>query len=179
MAIHTCASSYVIFIGDNGTPMFGGYKNQIDNMYITKTGRGKGTPFESGCRVPMAIRGPNIAAGQQRSTFVHLADLSATILTLAGLEPPETNKDNNNNTVDSDSRSLTPILFGAATTSSRDPDAALAVVDEARRAARCPEEYLDAHVCEIGIWRAAQDGRWQDAWQAASASASAFISSGL
>jgi hypothetical protein len=50
-----------------------------------------------------------------------------------------------------------------------DPDAALAVVDEARRTARCPEEYLDAHVCEIGIWRAAQDGRWQDAWQAASA----------
>ncbi len=84
-------NTYVIFIGDNGTPMFGGYKNQIDNMYITKTGRGKGTPYESGCRVPMAIRGPNIAAGQQKGTFVHLADLSATILTLAGIEPPATN----------------------------------------------------------------------------------------
>ena len=117
------SNTYVIFIGDNGTPMFGGaYRNQIDNMYITKIGRGKGTPYESGCRVPMAIRGPNIAADQQKSTFVHLADLSATILTLAELEPPATNKDNDNNTVDSDSRSLTPILFGAAATSSRDPD---------------------------------------------------------
>jgi arylsulfatase A-like enzyme len=114
-------NTYVIFIGDNGTPMFGGYKNQIDNMYITKTGRGKGTPYESGCRVPMAIRGPNIAAGQQKGTFVHLADLSATILTLAGLEPPETNKDNNNNTVDSDSVSLSPILFGDES-ASRDPN---------------------------------------------------------
>jgi arylsulfatase A-like enzyme len=115
-------NTYVIFIGDNGTPMFGGYRNQIDNMYITKAGRGKGTPYESGCRVPMVIRGPNIAAGQQKSKFVHLADLSATILTLAGLEPPATNISSTGATVDSDSRSLTPILFGSATASSRDPN---------------------------------------------------------
>jgi len=49
-----------------------------------------------------------------------------------------------------------------------DADAALAVIDEARRGAQCPQDNLDAHVCEIGIWRAAEDGRWQDAWQAAS-----------
>jgi len=114
------SDTYVIFIGDNGTAMYGGDRNMIDNMYITTIGRGKGTAYESGCRVPMAIRGPNIAAGLQSSEPVHVADLSATILTLAGLTPPAMNKDNNNNNVASDSMSLTPILFGSAPTLSRD-----------------------------------------------------------
>jgi arylsulfatase A-like enzyme len=117
-------NTYVIFIGDNGTPMYGGTsnpdKNFIDNMYITRIGRGKGTAYQSGCRVPMAIRGPNIAAGLQSSESVHVADLFATILTLAGLTPPATNLNNTGATVDSDSKSLTPILFGSAS-AVRDP----------------------------------------------------------
>ena len=56
----------------------------MDNMYITTTGRGKTTPYESGARVPMAIRGPGIAAGSESSESVHAADLFATFLTLAG-----------------------------------------------------------------------------------------------
>jgi arylsulfatase A-like enzyme len=116
------SNTYVIFIGDNGTPMYGsGYGNQIGNMYLDVTGRGKGSSWESGCRVPLAIRGPGIAAGAQKTAPVHLADLSATILTLAGLTSPTQNYDSTGAVVDSDSKSLTPILFGFAEDTGRDP----------------------------------------------------------
>ena len=56
-------NTYVVYISDNGTPMYGRPNlDFIDNMYLTRKGRGKGTAFESGTRVPMAIRGPGIAA---------------------------------------------------------------------------------------------------------------------
>lgn len=110
------SDTYVIYIGDNGS-----WSNNIDNMYITISGRGKTTPYESGARVPMVIRGPGIAAGSGSTHFVHAADLFATILTLAGLTPPATNFNNTGAEVDSDSVSLTPILFGSASTV-RDPN---------------------------------------------------------
>jgi len=103
------SDTYVIFIGDNGS-----WSNNIDNMYITTTGRGKTTPYESGARVPMVIKGPGIAAGSASTHFVHAADLFATILTLAGLTAPATNFNNTGAVVPSDSVSLTPILFGSA-----------------------------------------------------------------
>jgi len=115
------SDTYVIFIGDNGTDVSTTSPNSLDNMYITTSGRGKGTVYESGARVAMAFRGPGIAAGTRKNEFVHVADLSATILTLAGLTPPATNRDSNNNVVDSDSKSLTPMLFGSAS-SVRDPN---------------------------------------------------------
>jgi arylsulfatase A-like enzyme len=116
------SDTYVIFIGDNGTDVSttaGG--NCIDNMYLTTTGRGKGSVYESGARVAMAIRGLGIAAGSRSGEFVHVADLFATILTLAGLTPPATNFSSTGAEVDSDSVSLTPILFGSASTV-RDPN---------------------------------------------------------
>jgi arylsulfatase A-like enzyme len=118
-------NTYVIFIGDNGTPMYGNTMgNQIDNLYPTsyRSGRGKSTPYESGCRVPMAIRGPGIAAGAQKDAPVHVADLFSTILTLAGLQPPETVPDSTGSNTTPDSKSLTPILFGSATDTGRDPN---------------------------------------------------------
>jgi arylsulfatase A-like enzyme len=90
-------------------------------MYITTSGRGKTTPYESGARVPMVIRGPGIAADRESTEFVHVADLFATILTLAGLTPPATNFNSTGAVVASDSVSLTPILFGSAPTV-RDPN---------------------------------------------------------
>ena len=36
-------------------------QDYIDNMYITKKGRGKGTAYESGALVPLVIRGPRIS----------------------------------------------------------------------------------------------------------------------
>jgi arylsulfatase A-like enzyme len=113
------SDTYVIFIGDNGT-----WSTVMDNMYITKDGRGKTTPYESGARVPLAIRGPGIAAGGNSSDFVHAVDLFSTCLQLAGLEvaPAElVYKDYQGNPSELDGVSLTPILFGNST-SVRDPD---------------------------------------------------------
>jgi arylsulfatase A-like enzyme len=115
------SDTYVIFIGDNGTDVSTTSGDCIDNMYITTSGRGKGTVYESGARVAMAVRGPGIAAGSQSAEFVHAADLFSTILTLAVLTPPPTNKNNMGADVALDSVSLTPILFGAASTV-RDPN---------------------------------------------------------
>jgi arylsulfatase A-like enzyme len=116
-------NTYVILVGDNGTPMYGRPNlDFIDNMYITRKGRGKGTAYESGALVPMVIRGPRIAAASKSNDFVHVADLFSTTLALAGLKAPErvTGKDKNVlQTVDG--VSLAPILFDKAA-SVRDPN---------------------------------------------------------
>ncbi len=52
-------NTYIVYIGDNGTPMYGRPNlDFIDNMYLTRYGRGKGTAYESGLRVPMIVKGP-------------------------------------------------------------------------------------------------------------------------
>jgi arylsulfatase A-like enzyme len=108
-------NTYVIYLGDNGTWMFGDKREFIDNMYITRQGRGKGTAYESGARVAMAIRGPGIAAGSQCDEPIHGLDLFATILKLAGLDVPKTVPNRNGDgSVAVDSVSLTPILFDGA-----------------------------------------------------------------
>ncbi len=116
-------NTHVIYIGDNGTPMYNRPNlDFIDNMYITRQGRGKGTAYESGARVGMAVRGPGIAAGAQSDAFVHAADLFSTILELAGLEPPATVPDSGGTaTVPLDAVSLAPILFDKASVV-RDPN---------------------------------------------------------
>jgi arylsulfatase A-like enzyme len=115
--------TYVILIGDNGTPMYGRPNlDFIDNMYITRKGRGKGTAYESGALVPMVIRGPKIAANSESREIVHAADLFSTVLELAGLTPPETVPDSDGTaTVALDARSLAPILLNKASTV-RDPN---------------------------------------------------------
>ncbi|MBN1570304.1 MAG: sulfatase-like hydrolase/transferase [Acidobacteria bacterium] len=117
------SNTYVIFIGDNGTPMYGRPNlNFIDNMYITRQGRGKGTAYESGALVPMIIRGPKIAANTQSSGSIHVADLFATILQLARLDPPKQVADSDGTgTVPLDAVSMSPILFDKAR-SVRDPN---------------------------------------------------------
>lgn len=117
--------TYVIIIGDNGTPMYpdrlGPNLSFIDNMYITRKERGKGTTFESGARVELAIRGPGIVPGSTSNEFVHVADLFSTILELAGLAPPATVTNGAGDTqIAVDSVSLAPILTGQAETV-RDP----------------------------------------------------------
>ena len=68
-------NTYVIYLGDNGTWMFGPKREFIDNMYITRRGRSKGTAYESGVHVSMAIRGPGIKAGSQSDAWIHNVDL--------------------------------------------------------------------------------------------------------
>jgi len=117
------SNTYVVFVADNGTPMYGRSQlDFIDNMYITRKGRGKGTAFESGARVAMAIRGPKIAANSQAGAFVHVADLFSTILGFAGLTAPKTVSDGaGTGTVPLDAVSLAPVLFKKAKTV-RDPN---------------------------------------------------------
>jgi hypothetical protein len=116
-------NTYVIIVSDNGTPMYNRPNlDFIDNMYITRKGRGKGTTYESGSLVPMAIRGPKIAANTQKNEPVHVADLFSTILELAGLTPPRNvSNSTGTGTVPLDSVSLTPMLFNKAN-SVRDPN---------------------------------------------------------
>jgi arylsulfatase A-like enzyme len=108
-------NTYVIYLGDNGTWMFGPKREFIDNMYITRQGRSKGTAYESGVRVSMAIRGPGIKPGSQSDEWIHNVDLFSTILELAGLDVPGMVPNRTGNSmVKLDSVSLTPILFKGA-----------------------------------------------------------------
>ncbi len=117
------SNTYILFISDNGTPMYGRPNlDFIDNMYITRKGRGKGTAYESGALVPMVIRGPRIAANSQSKQFAHVVDLFSTILELAKLTPPKTVfNSEGSGAVPLDAISLTPILFDKAK-SVRDPN---------------------------------------------------------
>ncbi len=115
--------TYVIYIGDNGTPMYGRPNlDFIENLYITRKARGKGTTYESGARVPLAIRGPGIAGGRSNGEFVDAVDLFPTILTLAGLTPPtQVSNGDGSGKLQVDGVSLAPILQGKASTV-RDPN---------------------------------------------------------
>jgi arylsulfatase A-like enzyme len=106
-------NTYVVYISDNGTPMYGRPNlDFIDNMYITKKGRGKGTTYESGTHVAMAIRGPGITANTSSGAFVDAADLFSTILNFAGLKAPkDVPNSGGTGTVALDSVSLAPLLF--------------------------------------------------------------------
>lgn len=109
-------NTYIIYIGDNGTWMFGDKREFIDNMYITRRGRSKGTAYESGVRVSMAVRGPKVKADSQSDEWVNGVDLFATILQLADLEVPRIVPNRTGDgTVAVDSVSLTPVLFEGAT----------------------------------------------------------------
>jgi arylsulfatase A-like enzyme len=113
----------VIYVGDNGTPMYGRPNlDFIDNLYITRKGRGKGTVYESGVRVPFAIRGPGIVANRINGEYVHAADVFPTVLEMAGLKvPAQVATGDGQGLQDVDGRSLLPILRGRARTV-RDPD---------------------------------------------------------
>jgi len=122
-------NTYIIFIGDNGTEA-----GSIDNMYLTTAGRGKGTAYESGARVAMAIRGPGIETGSQSFEFVHVADLFNTCMEIGGLSPMTQNVDRNGATVNSDSVSLAPILFGDPVTFVRDPNSDFIITENGNTA---------------------------------------------
>jgi hypothetical protein len=114
-------NTYVIYISDNGSWMFGAGREFIDNMYITRLDRGKGTAYESGSRVPLTIRGPRIPKGAHSDEPVHAVDLFPTLLKLAGLDVPKTVPNTTGTgTVAVDGVSLTPIFFDGAK-SVRDP----------------------------------------------------------
>lgn len=92
--------THIILLGDNGTP-----GNVIQPPYAT--GRAKGTLYEGGIRVPLLITGPSVVSvPRTNEALVHVVDLFATILELAGINRAATVPSN----VVLDSRSLLPIL---------------------------------------------------------------------
>ena len=113
----------VIYIGDNGTPMYARPNlDFIDNMYITRKGRGKGTAYESGARVPLLIRGPGISGNRVSHEPLLAADLFPTILQIAGVAvPARVSNADGSGTLEVDGVSLQPLVSGVAT-SVRDPD---------------------------------------------------------
>src|SRR5690606_25487650 len=116
-------NTYVIYVGDNGTPMYGRPNlDFIDNMYITRPGRGKGTAYESGVRVPLVVRGPGVAPDTRSGAYAHVADLFPTILELAGLEVPSVVSGGiGSGMLELDGVSLVPVVAGEAQ-SIRDPN---------------------------------------------------------
>jgi len=97
----------VVFLGDNGT-----VQRVIQPPYDI-AGRAKDSLFEGGVRVPFIIAGPDIVGpGRVSSEVVHVVDVFASVLELAGVNvasalPPG---------LPNDSRSLVPILRGEAFT---------------------------------------------------------------
>lgn len=74
------AKTWVIFIGDNGSPP------QVTQTPFTPE-HGKNTLFEGGVRVPLLISGPGVVAPDREvDDPVHAVDLYATILEIAGID---------------------------------------------------------------------------------------------
>lgn len=91
----------ILFLGDNGT-----VQRVIQPPY-NLAGRAKDTLYEGGVRVPFLIAGPDIASpGRASSEVVHVVDVFATVLELAGRNAAELLPRG----LPNDSRSLTSIL---------------------------------------------------------------------
>ena len=102
-------NTYVIFMGDNGTPRQG-----VTAPF--EAGRAKGTLYQGGINVPFIVAGPGIEAGRETSALANSVDVFATVLDLAGVDiesavPADTTLD----TV-----SLAPIFHGDDATTVRD-----------------------------------------------------------
>lgn len=70
-------NTYVVFIGDNGTPA----------AMVTDPvprGRAKGSVYQGGVNVPLIITGPGVAAGSSTKALANSVDLFATVVDLAG-----------------------------------------------------------------------------------------------
>ncbi len=73
------ANTTVLFVGDNGTP-----QEVIQPPFFTD--RAKGTLYDGGIHVPLIIAGAGVNnPGRESSALVHVVDLYATMLELAGV----------------------------------------------------------------------------------------------
>ena len=74
---NTRENTLVIFVGDNGTP-----RNVLQDY---PNGRGKGTMYQGGVRVPFIVAGKGVTRpGAREEALVHVTDIHATILEAAG-----------------------------------------------------------------------------------------------
>jgi len=96
------ANTYVIFLGDNGTP------NEMTTPPFSGN-RAKGTVYQGGVNVPFVVTGPGLEAGTSSRSLANSVDLYATILDLAG-----TGHDAKLDEVVLDAVSLAPVLADPA-----------------------------------------------------------------
>jgi len=94
-------NTYVIFMGDNGTP-------RRATVAPFEEGHTKGTMYQGGVNVPFIVAGPGIEAGRVTKALANSVDLFATVLDLSNVDigmvtPPG---------VKLDSVSLAPIFHG-------------------------------------------------------------------
>jgi arylsulfatase A-like enzyme len=81
----TRENTFVIFIGDNGTP------NQVAQEPFDRQ-HAKGSLYQGGVQVPMFVYGPGVnRKGQRESALVNSTDLFPTIASLAGVNVSEIN----------------------------------------------------------------------------------------
>ncbi len=74
-------NTVVIYIGDNGT------SNEVLRDYPNR--QGKGSLYQGGIRVPFIVAGKGVSRkGERESALVHVLDIYATILELAGADLP-------------------------------------------------------------------------------------------
>jgi arylsulfatase A-like enzyme len=93
-------NTHIIFLGDNGTQ-----NNLLQPPYPPN--RGKSSLFEGGIKVPFLIAGPAVVSpGRTNSTPIHLVDVFATVMELAGINVAAAAAGRSTN----DSKSLLPIL---------------------------------------------------------------------
>jgi arylsulfatase B len=69
--------TWIIVLGDNGTPPQALRPGQV-------TAKVKGSSFEDGVRVPFVVAGPGITRSFETQALVHVVDLLASVVELAG-----------------------------------------------------------------------------------------------
>jgi arylsulfatase A-like enzyme len=92
------ANTYVMFLGDNGTP------GSMATAPVAND-RAKGRVHQGGVTVPLVVAGPGVAAGESTQALANSVDLFSTILDLAGTGP-----DDRLNETKIDGVSLAPVL---------------------------------------------------------------------
>ena len=75
-------NTYVIFMGDNGTP-----GDHVSPPF--RQGRAKNSVYEGGVNVPFIVTGPGVARGAVSEVLVNSTDLFVTIMEMAGIDPAE------------------------------------------------------------------------------------------
>ena len=73
----------ILFVGDNGTGK--GVPSQMGERTVVG---GKGSPDESGMRVPLIVNGPGVVTGRVVSDLVDSTDFLPTICAASGIVPP-------------------------------------------------------------------------------------------
>ena len=96
--VEQLANTYIIFLGDNGTP------NRMASAPFPRS-RVKGTVYQGGVNVPLIVDGPGVEKGTATQSLANSVDLFATVLDLAGAVPDERIAN-----TDLDSVSLAPVF---------------------------------------------------------------------